>query len=338
LCVLAPLGCHEQRADSPATAADPPKVKAFSLPGATGAVSLDYIACDRGAGRVWIPAGGTGSVDVLEIANGSMKRIEGFPTVSREVHGAMRQMGPSSVTLGEGFAYVGNRANSSVCAVSTASLTLGACLELKSSPDGLQYVAATKEVWVTTPRVKSITVLDASDPAKLAVKSEIALEGEPEGYAVDEAKGLFFTNLEDKDKTLSIDVKTHAVKATWEARCGTEGPRGLALDAAKNLLFVACTDHVETLDVANGGAIVARLETGAGVDNIDFLAARRLLFVAAGKAERLTVARVDEKGALTLVATAATAPGTRVVVADESGAAYVGDPMQGRVLAFARPP
>ena len=39
------------------------------LPGADGAVSLDYLAADRIGGRVWIPAGNTGSVDVLDVAS-----------------------------------------------------------------------------------------------------------------------------------------------------------------------------------------------------------------------------------------------------------------------------
>jgi hypothetical protein len=48
----------------------------------------------------------------------------------------------------------------------------------------------------------------------------------------------------------------------------------------------------------------------------------------------LTVARVEGKGVLTLVATAPTAPGTRVVVAGRDGTAYVADGKQGQVIAL----
>lgn len=313
------------------------RVTAIALPGATGSVSLDLVAEDRVAGRVWIPAGETGSVDVIDEATGKVTRIEGFPTAEREGHGGKRVVGPSSATIGEGFAYVGNRANSEVCAVDAAQLTRGACVALASPPDGLQYVAATKEVWATTPKDKSITVLDASTPAKLAVKTKIALEGEPEGYAVDQARGVFYTNLEDQDKTLVLDARTHRVTATWPARCGSEGPRGLALDVAKGFLFVACTDQVKVVDVAHGGAQLSQLATGAGVDNIDYLDRSGTLYVAAGKVGTLTLAHVDDKGVLTLVVTTPTAPGTRVVVAGRDGTAYVADGKQGRVLALAPP-
>jgi len=247
-------------------------------------------------------------------------------------------VGPSSVTIGEGFAYVGNRANSEICAVDLAQLTKGACLALPSSPDGLQYVAATKELWATTPKDKSITVLDASTPAKLAPKTKIALDGAPEGYAVDQAKGLFYTNLEDANKTLVIDARSHKVTATWEPRCGADGPRGLAVDAAKGFLFVACTDQVKVLDIAHGGAQLSTLAAGEGIDNIDYVEARAQVFIAAGKLGVLTVAKVDDKGVLGVVGTTPTSPGTRVVVAAANGAAYVADGKLGRVLAVAPAP
>ena len=307
-------------------------VRAVSLPGAAGPVSLDYLACDRARGRVFIPAGGTGSVDVLDTATGNMTRIEGFPTAQREVHGKARSMGPSSASMGDGVVYVGNRANSEICAIDQARLARGACVTIASSPDGVSYVSTTKELWVTTPRDKALWVLDATIAAKLVPKTTIKLEGEPEGYAVDEVRGLFFTNLEDKDKTLAIDARTHEVSATWNPHCGEQGPRGLAIDPARRFLFVACTDHVEVLDAAHDGAELSKLDTGAGVDNIDYLPARGLVYVAAGKAATLTVAHVDDKGLLTVVARAPTSEGARVVVADQSGIAYVADPAGGRLL------
>src|ERR1700690_4605854 len=39
---------------------------------------------------------------------------------------------------------------------------------------------------------------------------DIKTDGSPECYAVDAAHGVFYTNLEDKNRTLAIDIKTHA--------------------------------------------------------------------------------------------------------------------------------
>jgi len=282
-----------------------------------------------------VPVGNTGSVDVYDTQSGSFTRVDGFKTAEREWHGKKRTMGPSAVSIGDGFAYVGDRATSQVCAVDLATLKLGKCVTLASPTDGVAYVASAKEVWVTTPRADTLTILDASKPAALRPKRTIKLDGAPEGYAVDDAHGLFFTNLEDKDRTVVIDVKTHKPKATWSPGCGAEGPRGLGADAGQRLLYVACTDHVVVLDAGHDGATVAKLDTGAGVDNIDWLDPQRLLYVAASKAARLTVARVDDKGQPTVVATGETTAGARNAVADASGNAYVPDPLNARLLVFA---
>ncbi|HEY5375883.1 MAG TPA: hypothetical protein VIK01_19525, partial [Polyangiaceae bacterium] len=53
---------------------------------------------------------------------------------------------------------------------------------------------------------------------------------------------------------------------------------------------------------------------------------------AAGKAARLTVARLEDNGQLTVTASGDTAPGARNAVADASGNAYVADPQGARLL------
>lgn len=313
-------------------------LKALPLPGATGPVTLDYIAFDRERARVWLPVGETASVDVFDIVSGTFARIDGFKTQERELRGRKRTMGPSAVSIGDGVTYVGNRATGEVCAVDAKSLKLGACVKLPVATDGVVYVASTKEVWVTTPSVHSIAVLDASKPTALKPKTVITIDGEPEGYAVDAAHGLFYTNVEDKDRTLAIDVTTHAIKATYQPGCGAEGPRGLVVDSARNLVVVACTDGLRVLDVGHAGVVLGRLDTGAGVDNLDYRDATSTVYVAAGRAARLTVARIDDRGQPVVVATGATAVGARNAVVDESGNAYLVDPQTARLLVVAAPP
>src|SRR6185436_17675320 len=194
------------------------------------------------------------------------------------------------------------------------------------------YVARTKEVWVTTPRDQSIVILDVSTPAAPKVAGSFKLEGDPEGYAVDDGRGFFYTNLEDKDRTLRIDVTTRKVTATWMPECGEEGPRGLAIDTKGQWLMVACPDHVEVLAAMNDGRIVSRLDTGAGVDNFDFLSGSHTLYVAASGAATLTVAHLDQAGSRSSIATRETAKGARNAVATDEGDAYVADGPHGKIL------
>jgi outer membrane protein assembly factor BamB len=303
------------------------------LPGAPAdGLFLDYLAVDHARHRVWVPAGGTGSADVIDAQTLDLTRVENFPTAEIERNGTKRKVGPSSATVGDGVVYVGNRGDSSVCAVDATTLVKGACVTLPSMPDGVAYVASSKEVWVTTPRDQSIEILDVSNPSAPKTAGRIALEGDPEGYAVDDARGFFYTNLEDKDRTLQIDIATRAVTATWMPECGEAGPRCLVIDPSGELLVVACTDHVEVLDVGRDGAILSKLETGDGVDSFDYLPARRSLYVAASRAATLTIAHLDESGRLESTAVIPTSLGARNAVVTADGVAFIAVGPEGKIL------
>jgi DNA-binding beta-propeller fold protein YncE len=187
-------------------------------------------------------------------------------------------------------------------------------------PDGLAYVAATKEVWVTTPRDKSIRVLDS---VKLDEKAKLSFDGNPEGFAVDAKRERFYTNLEDKDRTLAIDVKTGKTVAEWKPSCGEDGPHGLRADPAAGHLFVACSAKALVLDVAHDGKVLSSIDTGDGADDLDYAPATRLLYVGAAKAAQLTIARVDDSGKLSLVATVKTPAGSRNPAVTDKGAVYL---------------
>jgi DNA-binding beta-propeller fold protein YncE len=293
---------------------------------------MDFLAYDRAQRRVWVPAGNTGSVDVVDTSSDRVTRIAGFATAEVVRRGLKRTVGPSSVTVGGGgVVFIGNRADSSICAVDAVSLEKGACITLDSTPDGLAYVAATHEVWATTPRTKSITILGASGGA-LTKRTSMILDGAPEGYAVDDARGIFYTNLEDKDRTLAIDMKNRSITRTWLPACGPDGPKGIAVDTERDCLFVACSDHVVILDARHGGEILARLDTGGGVDNIDYVPKRRELYVAAASASKLTIVHLGDRHTLAPLAVVPTAPGARNAVATEDGVAYLTDSANGTLL------
>jgi hypothetical protein len=56
-----------------------PTVRFIALPGApAGGVSIDYLAYDPTRHRVWVPAGDTGSVFVVDVTNGRVDTIPGL--------------------------------------------------------------------------------------------------------------------------------------------------------------------------------------------------------------------------------------------------------------------
>ena len=318
------------------------ELKPINLPGANGAVALDYFAYDRATGKLWAPASNTGIADVIDEATDAVSQVSGFQTGEIERHGRKITVGPTAASIGNGVVYIGNRGNAILCVIDAQTLDRGECVPASSdhsvTPDGVVFVAKTKELWVTTRPVSSATVdaakalqvFDASDPRHLKWKTKIPLDNLAEGYAVDNERGLFFTNVEKTGSTVAIDVQKHKIAAKYHP--GSSDLQGLALDNAHQYLFVACGDHVVSIDVGHGGNVIDSITTGPGLDNIDYSLDAKLLYAAASQAASLTVADVDDHGKFHLRATVPTVKGARGVVAGKGETAYLIDPSEGHIL------
>jgi DNA-binding beta-propeller fold protein YncE len=296
-------------------------VRTLTLPDhGKGNVTMDYIAYDPATGFLWVPAINIGVVYVVDTSNDSIREVPDFATKEVEFGGRKRTQGPSGVSVGDGVVYIGNRADSSICTINAKTLARKTCGHIDSTPDGVVYVAPTKEVWVTAPRDSSVRILDSES---LTQKEKLTFEGRPEGYAVDAKRGRFYMNYEDKGFTTAIDLKTHKTVAKWPAGCGEDGPHGLSVDQDPGFLFVACSTRAEVLDAGHNGEKLSSIDTGDGVDDLTFSPATHTLYVGAAKDARLTIARVDAAGKLTQVAQVPTHEGARNGVATTGGTVYL---------------
>ena len=344
-CAIAPLSIFFTAAQLNAhKATSEYELAAIALPGASGVVSLDYFAHDRSTGKLWVPASNTGKVDVIDEKSDAVSQVSGFKTGEVELRGRKVPLGPTAVSIGDGVVYIGNRGDSSLCVIDAQTLKREECLEVApvsagpaSAPDAVVYVAATKELWVTTgaPPIgvpsadKTIQVFDASEPRHLKLKLKIPLEGSAEGYAVDNQRGIFYTNIEETGKTVAIDLRSHKIVGEWKVH---DDLQGLTLDSARGLLFVACGDHVVSLDVGQGGKVTDSIVTGAGLDNIDFSIEQKVLYAAASITATLSIIDVADDGKFHLKALVPTVKGARGVVAGKGETAYLIDPAAGRIL------
>jgi DNA-binding beta-propeller fold protein YncE len=293
-----------------------------------GTIAMDYIAYDPKTGYVWVPAINIGSVDVVDTSNDSVREISGFATKEVEQGGRKRSQGPSGVSIGDGVVYIGDRADSSICAIDEKTLARKTCGHIDSTPDGVVYVAPTKEVWVTAPRDNSVRILDS---ATLAQKEKLTFEGRPEGYAVDAKRGRLYMNYEDKDLTTAIDLKTRKTVAKWPSACGEDGPHGISVDQQTGFLFVACSTLAEVLDAGHDGEKLSSINTGDGVDDLAYSPATHTLYVGAARAAQLTVARVDDKGKLTLITQVPTHEGARNGVVTKDDRVYLAHSQLGQL-------
>ena len=319
--VLAAFGIAAATMSAQNRTADNYTVRTVPLPdNGTGDVSMDYIAFDPATNSLWVPGGNTGAVDVVDVTTSKVRQISNLPTSEVQARGGTRVLGPSGVSIGEGVVYIGNRGGSEICAFNARTLARVACQHLDATPDGVSYVASTKEVWVTTPGEQGIRILDATT---LMQKAKLTFPGNPEGYAVDAKRGRFYTNLEDKDRTVAIDLKTHETVATWNPACGGGGPHGLGLDVAGGFLFIGCDAAAEVMNVGGDGAVISKIDTGDGVDDIHYEPAAHLLYIGAARAAKLTIARADSAGKLTTVAQVMTQNGARNAAVTKDGTVYL---------------
>src|SRR5438876_8000287 len=123
------------------------QLKAISLPGANGAVALDYFAYDRPTGKLWVPASNTGCVDVIDEKTDAVSQVTGFPTGDIERRGRKITLGPTAASVGDGVIYIGNRGNGTLCVIDAKTLARGECVPVSVDRavtlDGVVYVAAT---------------------------------------------------------------------------------------------------------------------------------------------------------------------------------------------------
>jgi DNA-binding beta-propeller fold protein YncE len=303
-------------------------VRTLALPDhGKGNITMDYIAYDATTGLVWVPAINIGAVYVVDTNNDNVREIPNLATNEVEYSGRKRTQGPSGVSVGDSVVYIGNRADSSICAFDATTLSRKTCGHIDSTPDGVVYVAPTREVWVTAPRDNSVRILDSQT---LTQKEKLTFEGQPEGYAVDAKRGRFYMNYEDKDLTTAIDLKSRKTVAKWPAGCGEDGPHGISLDQDHGFLFVACSTRAEVLDAGHNGEKLSSIDTGDGVDDLTFSPPTRMLYVGAAKDARLTIARVDAAGKLTQVAQVPTHEGARNGVATTGGTVYLAHSQRGQ--------
>ena len=128
-------------------------------------------------------------------------------------------------------------------------------------------------------------------------------------FAFDTGRGLIYRNVDETAETVAVDVRRHEIVARWKSGC--DAPRGLALDEERGFLFVACAARVVSLDVKDGGRILGTIDTGEGLDDVDYSPPRRRLYAAAPKSATITVIFVTPWGRLERVATIASAEGAR---------------------------
>jgi DNA-binding beta-propeller fold protein YncE len=269
-------------------------LKTYKLGGEGG---WDYLTFDSSTRYLYISHGT--HVAVIDVDTG---KAVGDIADTPGVHGIA--LAPE---LGRGFTSNGREGTVSIFDLKTFK-TLSK-VKVGENPDAILYDPASKRVFTFNGRSSDSTAIDA---AKGTVVGTIKLEGKPE-FAVSDAKGELFVNLEDKNQLDALDANKLEVKARWPlSPC--QSPSGLSLDQENRRLFSGCEKLMAIVD-ADSGKVVSTLPICDGVDATAYDDETKLAF-ASCRDGKLTVIREESPDKFSVVENATTQEGARTMALD----------------------
>lgn len=318
LAVLVATGCASSRAG-----------QRVGLPGAGPGIGFDDLRYSATLHRVLVPAGRTGTLDLIDPDTLAVTSIAGFGAVGSYSGG--HDDGPTSVDEGNGLLYVTDRTTGKVDVVDPGAARIIASASLVAGPDYVRYVKATNELWVTEPDADQIEVLAlAADPtAAPAHAAVVAVDNGPESMVIDNKRGRAYTH-RWRATTVAVDLATRAIVAEWQNGCAAS--RGIALDEERGFLFAVCSEGTTSvLDVANGGKVLSTFSRGSGFDVIGYAPRSGHLYLAGSDCGCLVTLGVSAQGTLGFLEQAKASGRTHCAVADDLGHAWWCDQDQGSI-------
>jgi DNA-binding beta-propeller fold protein YncE len=306
-----------------------------AVPGGATGIGFDELTYSTRLHRLLVPAGGTGTMSLVDPSSSGLEVIAGFGTA------------PFTGGHDDGVTSAVDAPFRRVLTTDRTALTLSlvdpdprhaaivASVPLGSSPDYVRYVRATGEAWVSEPDEHRIEIFAGADRKSPTLRSigTVSVPGGPEALALDPRRGRAYTNQSSGD-TFAIDLESRRVVAQWKNGCSL--PRGLEVDEDRGFVFLACKEgKLAVLDAAHGGAVLASLAVAGPVDQVAYNPKLRHLYTASA-AKTLTVAAVGDDGALTLLAAVPTEGGKCVATDEDShtGHVWVCDPAHGQLQRF----
>jgi hypothetical protein len=297
------------------------------LPGGAGGIGFDDLRYSETLSRLLVPAGRSGSLDLVDPASEQVTAIGGFSSTSS--YTGADSFGVTSADEANGVVYATDRTSSKLAIVDGHAKQILSTIALAATPGYVRYAQPTREVWVTEPGASAIEVFSTSADGGtgLAHAASISVAG-AESLEIDAVNHLAFTNA--ATSTQAIDVVSRKVTATWPNGCTTA--KGIAVDPIKGWVLVACGEgRVVVLDEQSGNMLGAAATAG-GVDQVAYDAHRVRLYVPAPAKSEMAVVTMNAKGTPTLVGAVQTTSDAHCVVTPGGGQVFVCVPSKGQLV------
>jgi hypothetical protein len=240
--------------------------RTMALKGVTG--RIDHLAVDLARKRLFVAELGNGTVDVIDLAVGTViRRIEGL----REP---------------QGLAYAPAADVLAVASAGDGSVRLFRGTEL--SPDGTVDLGNDADNIRLDVRTGNLVVgygsggLAVIDPTNASLISRIPLPAHPEGFQLDPDNHRAFVNMPDARQIAVVDMDGGRQTASWRMP-DLRANFPMALDVAHAMVAVVFRNpaHLVIFDV-NTGKPTSNLMTCGDADDVFFDAKRRRVYVSCG--------------------------------------------------------
>ncbi|MFL6352817.1 MAG: YncE family protein [Bryobacteraceae bacterium] len=269
--------------------------KSIPVPGES---SWDYLTADSQNRRLYVSHGT--KVDVLNLDTGAI--IGNIPNTNG-VHGIA-----IADNLHRGF--ISDGRDNQVTIFNLRTLGVISTVKAGTNPDAILYDPFSQRVFAFNGRSKDVTAIEAAT-GKIA--GTLPLGGKPE-FAVTDAQGNVYVNIEDKSELVHLDPNTLTIKERWPlAPC--DSPSGLAIDPKNQRLFPVCDNKIMAVVDAGRGKVTATVPIGEGPDAAAFDPERELVFSSNGEGT-LTVVQQGTPNTYSVAQTVKTQRGARTMAID----------------------
>ena len=240
--------------------------RTIALKGVTG--RIDHLAVDLARKRLFVAELGNGTVDVIDLASGTViRRIEGL----KEPQGVA--FAPDADVLA-----VASAADGSVRLFRGAKLSPAGTVSLGDDADNIRLDTRTGNLVVGYGN-GGLAVID---PAKGSLISRIPLQAHPEGFQLNSENRRGFVNVPDAREVAVVDMDASRQTASWRIP-DLRANFPMALDAARSTIAVVFRNpaRLVVFDVRTGRP-TSTLMTCGDADDVFFDAKRRRVYVSCG--------------------------------------------------------